>query len=167
MRQHSDELIERCAEAAYAARCAEDYGPHPDFDDLYPRTQRLWRSYARAVIAEYEAAKPAPGDPKMRDNDQPLRYCSYCRAWSSKPCGEGCHWEPTMPTPDFGRRNSPLLYTAAKKALNFIENTESELGIKLDSGNDLRSAIQHAIGHLYPPEPTVPEVQARVDGEGE
>ena len=62
---------------------------------------------ARAVLDE--AAKPAPGGPKTRDNDQPLRYCSYCRAWSSKPCGEGCHWEPTMPTPDFGRRNSPLL----------------------------------------------------------
>lgn len=23
--------------------------------------------------------------------------CGYCRAWASKPCGEGCCWEPAQP----------------------------------------------------------------------
>jgi hypothetical protein len=31
--------------------------------------------------------------------------------------------------------------TAALKALNYIENTEGELGIQLDSGNMLREAL--------------------------
>ena len=33
------------------------------------------------------------------------------------------------------------LAEAGKKALNFIENTESELGIELDGGNALRTAL--------------------------
>lgn len=27
----------------------------------------------------------------------PLRLCGYCRAWHSKPCGEGCQWLNTDP----------------------------------------------------------------------
>jgi hypothetical protein len=26
-----------------------------------------------------------------------LRLCGFCRAWYSKPCGEGCQWLPTDP----------------------------------------------------------------------
>ena len=40
--------------------------------------------------------------------------------------------------------SSPDLLSAAQAALNFIENTESELGIFLDSGNALRAAITRA-----------------------
>lgn len=38
------------------------------------------------------------------------------------------------------------LEDAAKRALNFIENTESELGIELDSGVRLRAALSASAG---------------------
>lgn len=38
------------------------------------------------------------------------------------------------------------LFEAATKALNFIANTEGELGITLDSGDALRAAITKASG---------------------
>lgn len=41
--------------------------------------------------------------------------------------------------------NADLL-EAAKTALNYITNTESELGITLDSGDALRAAIRKATG---------------------
>lgn len=41
---------------------------------------------------------------------------------------------------------APELIEAAKAALNYIENTESELGIKLNSGDKLRWAIAKATG---------------------
>jgi hypothetical protein len=41
---------------------------------------------------------------------------------------------------------TPDLLEAAKKALNYIANTEGELGIKLDSGDALRAAIARAEG---------------------
>lgn len=31
-------------------------------------------------------------------SEPPLRRCSYCRAWYSRPCGEGCAWSPDDPT---------------------------------------------------------------------
>lgn len=37
-----------------------------------------------------------------------------------------------------------VLLEAARKALNYIENTECELGVNLASGNCLRSAIAKA-----------------------
>lgn len=36
---------------------------------------------------------------------------------------------------------APELLEAAQKALNYISNTESELGITLDSGDALRAAL--------------------------
>lgn len=39
---------------------------------------------------------------------------------------------------------APELLDAARKALNFIENTESELGIQSITGNALRTAIDKA-----------------------
>jgi len=41
---------------------------------------------------------------------------------------------------------APCLLHAAERALNFIENTESELGIELESGDLLRAAIRRARG---------------------
>lgn len=39
-----------------------------------------------------------------------------------------------------------MMVEAAERALNYIENTEGELGIKLDSGGMLRAALSHARG---------------------
>lgn len=39
------------------------------------------------------------------------------------------------------RASDDGLFSAARQALNYIENTESELGITLYCGNDLRAAI--------------------------
>jgi hypothetical protein len=39
-------------------------------------------------------------------------------------------------------RENIALREAGRKALNFIENTEGELGIKLDSGDALRAALK-------------------------
>jgi hypothetical protein len=33
-------------------------------------------------------------------SEMPLRLCGYCKSWNSKPCGEGCCWSPTDPTPE-------------------------------------------------------------------
>jgi len=41
---------------------------------------------------------------------------------------------------------APDLLKAAQKALNFIENTEGEMGESLDSGDALRAAITRALG---------------------
>ena len=40
----------------------------------------------------------------------------------------------------------PELMIAAERALNFIENTESEIGCSLESGDLLRAAIKKAKG---------------------
>jgi hypothetical protein len=41
---------------------------------------------------------------------------------------------------------APELYEAAARALNYIGNTESELGIKLECGDLLRAALAKADG---------------------
>ena len=41
---------------------------------------------------------------------------------------------------------APDLYAALHKALNFIENTEGELGVTLDSGDAARAALRKARG---------------------
>lgn len=41
---------------------------------------------------------------------------------------------------------APDLLDAAKRALNYIENTEGELGITLNSGDMLRASIAKATG---------------------
>lgn len=41
---------------------------------------------------------------------------------------------------------SPDMYEALKRALNFIENTEDEMGITLDSGDVVRTALARAEG---------------------
>lgn len=61
----------------------------------------------------------------------------------------------------FGRRINPdgpeaaevikELYEAAVRALNYIENTEDELGITLDTGGFLRAAIAKARGEEVRP----------------
>jgi hypothetical protein len=42
--------------------------------------------------------------------------------------------------------SAPQLLSASRAALNFIENTESELGIELATGHTLRAAIAAATG---------------------
>jgi len=50
-------------------------------------------------------------------------------------------WRPLLPSP-FGPEPMPTdCIGAIKKALNYIENTESELGIKLECGDALRNAL--------------------------
>lgn len=41
---------------------------------------------------------------------------------------------------------APALFEAAERALNYIENTEGELGITLESGEMLRAAISLVTG---------------------
>ncbi len=63
----------------------------------------------------------------------------------------GKEWEvagvTNSPNPDEANANArliaaaPDLYAAAVSALNYIENTECEFGIQLDSGNALRAAL--------------------------
>jgi len=41
---------------------------------------------------------------------------------------------------------APGMYDALRKALNYLENTESELGIKLESADAVRAALSKATG---------------------
>lgn len=41
---------------------------------------------------------------------------------------------------------APAMYAALKRCLNYIENTEGELGIKLESGDMARAALAAAEG---------------------
>lgn len=75
----------------------------------------------------------APAQPALET--APLRLCGYCKSWNSKPCGEGCCWSPTDPT------IMSDAIEAMRKALNYIENTEGEFGIKLSCGDALREAL--------------------------
>lgn len=49
-------------------------------------------------------------------------------------------WKAAARLTALSTRNA-VLEEAARKALNFIENTEGELGIQLDSGDALRAAL--------------------------
>lgn len=60
----------------------------------------------------------------------------------------------SVPIGDEARPNAhliaaaPELYAALVKCLNFIENTESELGIQLTSGMEARAALAKARGEV-------------------
>jgi hypothetical protein len=86
-----------------------------------------------------------------------LSSCKFCRTTpgageeecSTRDQANGCSWFTSEDKALFDRREAAAtvrgatdqLVDAAKKALNYIENTESELGIKLDSGDALRAAL--------------------------
>ena len=144
MSQHSDELIEhdpekleRCAEAMYRAMQFDCGG-----------TLRVrHRRWARAVLDE--AAKPAPGGPKTREG-----------------------WQPIETAPKDGRDFLVWNRENRVRKARWYERSSSDLGISLYEGdgvNSFKGGIQptHWMPLPAPPEPIVPEVPARVDGEGE
>jgi hypothetical protein len=64
-----------------------------------------------------------------------------CSADSVQPAmSEGQYWTNQL-NACWDRSMSDALKTAAKKALNYIENTEGELGMTLSCGDALRSAL--------------------------
>ena len=143
MSQHSDDLIERCAKAL-----CDNTDEIPGFwDELDARGKEEFRALARAVLDE--AAKPAPGGPKMRDG-----------------------WQPIATAPKDGRDFLVWNRENRVRKARWYERSSSDLGISLYEGdgvNSFKGGIQptHWMPLPAPPEPTVPEVPARVDGEGE
>ena len=102
---------------------------------------------ARAVLDE--AAKPAPGGPKMREG-----------------------WQPIATAPKDGRDFLVWNRENRVRKARWYERSSSDLGISLYEGdgvNSFKGGIQptHWMPLPAPPEPIVPEVPARVDGEGE
>lgn len=68
--------------------------------------------------------------------------CPYFTQASPKSCA--CH----KANEQVLREQVGDLMDAAERALNYIANTESELGITLDSGDTLRAAIAKARGEV-------------------
>ena len=134
MSQNSDELIER-----FTAILGEEFAFTLDL-----------RHVAQKLVAVLdEAAKPAPGGPKMREG-----------------------WQPIATAPKDGRDFLVWNRENRVRKARWYERSSSDLGISLYEGdgvNSFKGGIQptHWMPLPAPPEPTVPEVPARVDGEGE
>lgn len=114
-------------------------------EDKDPETDALERR-ARAVLDE--AARPAPGGPKTREG-----------------------WQPIETAPKDGRDFLVWNRENRVRKARWYERSSSDLGISLYEGdgvNSFKGGIQptHWMPLPAPPEPTVPEVPARVDGEG-
>ena len=188
MSQHSDDLIERCAKAL-----CDNTDEIPGFwDELDARGKEEFRALARAVLDE--AAKPAPGGPKMRegwDDDDlaelkrmvpdllsvltqnPIHQVYFragllaCREYMARFVEQGgdavtagsirANWWPSLgddPGP-------PRLFDFAELV------DETGPGYRCKPISPSVEALPRAKQFLdTPPEPTVPEVLARVDGEG-
>lgn len=43
------------------------------------------------------------GGAEHKSGNQKLSHCGYCKSWHSKPCGEGCFWQPSLLGPSFER----------------------------------------------------------------
>ena len=134
MSQNSDELIER-----FTAILGEEFAFTLDL-----------RHVAQKLVAVLdEAAKPAPGGPKMREG-----------------------WQPIETAPKDGRDFLVWNRENRVRKARWYERSSSDLGVSLYEGdgvNSFKGGIQptHWMPLPAPPEPTVPEVPARVDGEGE
>mgnify|MGYP003419979834 FL=1 len=134
MSQNSDELIER-----FTAILGEEFAFTLDL-----------RHVAQKLVAVLgEAAKPAPGGPKMREG-----------------------WQPIATAPKDGRDFLVWNRENRVRKARWYERSSSDLGISLYEGdgvNSFKGGIQptHWMPLPAPPEPIVPEVPARVDGEGE
>ena len=108
------------------------------------------RHVAQKLVAVLdEAAKPAPGGPKTREG-----------------------WQPIETAPKDGRDFLVWNRENRVRKARWYERSSSDLGISLYEGdgvNSFKGGIQptHWMPLPAPPEPTVPEVPARVDGEGE
>ena len=153
MSQHSDELIKLRAALAPFARRADFLDPETDDSVSYwhPAVGSVVTAgdlrRARAVLDE--AAKPAPGGPKMREG-----------------------WQPIETAPKDGRDFLVWNRENRVRKARWYERSSSDLGISLYEGdgvNSFKGGIQptHWMPLPAPPEPIVPEVPARVDGEGE
>jgi hypothetical protein len=86
----------------------------------------------------YGAALVTCGD----DNDCPVDLT----AWADLNEGETLSNAIAAWNTRASSRENIALREAGRKALNFIENTEGELGIKLDSGDALRAALKLSNG---------------------
>lgn len=53
--------------------------------------------YPCGCNGEIKNAHHLPDLPQTVPERAPLRQCSYCKTWNSKPCGEQCCWSPTDP----------------------------------------------------------------------
>jgi len=113
-----------------------------------PHTPGPWRNRGGDIIADTRTytccAQPVVGAEYMGQQEI---LCCGC------PEVDGCE-EDVIARITFERDISlieagPELLVAAKSALNYIENTESELGIKLPSGDLLRAAIAKATGATH------------------
>ena len=108
------------------------------------------RHVAQKLVAVLdEAAKPAPGGPKTREG-----------------------WQPIETAPKDGRDFLVWNRENRVRKARWYERSSSDLGVSLYEGdgvNSFKGGIQptHWMPLPAPPEPTVPEVPARVDGEGE
>lgn len=108
------------------------------------------RHVAQKLVAVLdEAAKPAPGGPKTREG-----------------------WQPIETAPKDGRDFLVWNRENRVRKARWYERSSSDLGISLYEGdgvNSFKGGIQptHWMPLPAPPEPIVPEVPARVDGEGE
>ena len=146
MSQHSDELIKLRAALAPFARRADFLDPETDDSVSYwhPAVGSVVTAgdlrRARAVLDE--AAKPAPGGPKMREGWQPSEVEIYAAAKAM--------WDYSDNEHGWGRANEdPALDTVVDWYLKAAK------------------VALIAARAVTPPEPAVPEVPARVDGEGE
>ena len=108
------------------------------------------RHVAQKLVAVLdEAAKPAPGGPKTREG-----------------------WQPIETAPKDGRDFLVWNRENRVRKARWYERSSSDLGVSLYEGdgvNSFKGGIQptHWMPLPAPPEPIVPEVPARVDGEGE
>lgn len=159
---HDPELIERCAKAL----CDNMDEQQGLWSELGPKGQEEFRSLVRAVLDE--AAKPAPGGPKMREDFEEAvllaeigEFLYSARAYSygngqTEPREYGIDWQWQQSKPDeYGQ--GVLLAEATKW------HDEQAEGGAITEARKLRAALLPA-----PPEPPVPdEDPPRVDGEGE
>tara|TARA_R110002020_G_scaffold276125_1_gene491405 strand:+ start:19 stop:360 length:342 start_codon:yes stop_codon:yes gene_type:complete len=85
-----------------------------------------------AVIAANTDSGPLPGNPTRGM----VAFASELLSENAQTCAANARLISAAPD----------LYAAARLGLNYIENTEAELGIQLSSGDALRAALSKANG---------------------
>lgn len=160
---HDPELIERCAIVMLGV-LTDAMNDAGRWEDCGTEEQEVFKRGIRAVLDE--AAKPAPGGPKMREDfEEAVRlaevgeYLYSARAYSygngqTEPREYGIDWQWQQSKPDeYGQ--GVLLAEATK-----WHDEQAEDGA-ITEARKLRAALS--------PEPTVPDAVPleRVDGEGE
>jgi hypothetical protein len=124
---------------------AEVYGDL-DAEDcaMLDREWARWRGYILPSNGTSTLSRPAgekPSLPVKNDHADEL-----ANRLASMPAAEAIRgpmdWATIMSSLRAQPKTSAALNSAALKALNYIENTESELGIKLSCGDALREALK-------------------------